>query len=117
MRKLLLGIVGLAVVGALVAYAEEKVEVKTAAPASGDVKACSAVWAKLNLTADQKAKVAECQGGCLKGGCTKESQETCMKGLEGVLNADQMKELKAACEKNGGKCPRMPVEKKTEEVK
>jgi Spy/CpxP family protein refolding chaperone len=112
MKKVCLMIVGLAVMGAVVAYAEEKAGGASCPMSKSKAAvACEGVVAKMDLTAEQKAKVNEILGACKQAGCTKESKEKCLKDLEGVLSAEQMKEVKAACEKSGG-CSDKPAEEK-----
>ena len=67
--------------------------------------ACSATLAKLNLTEEQKTKVAALQAECKKAGCTAESSAAMMKGLEQVLTAEQLAQCKTECAKGGGSCP------------
>jgi hypothetical protein len=63
-------------------------------------KDCSQVYASLNLSAEQKAKMDTLQADCKKGGCTKESMEKFMKSAEGVLSKEQFTALKAECAKH-----------------
>ena len=62
---------------------------------------------KLNLTDDQKAKIAALRDECAKAGRTPEACDKCMKGIEALLTPDQQKLWKEACEKakQGGGCP------------
>jgi hypothetical protein len=57
----------------------------------------SASFTKLNLSAEQKAKMDALVQKCNKGGCTKESMEAFMKSAEGVLSKEQMATLKTEC--------------------
>ena len=57
----------------------------------------SASFTKLNLTADQKAKLDPLIEKCNKDGCTKESMEAFMKSAESVLSKEQMATLKTEC--------------------
>lgn len=54
----------------------------------------SASFTKLNLSAEQKAKMDALVQKCNKAGCTKESMEAFMKSAEGVLSKEQMATLK-----------------------
>jgi hypothetical protein len=64
-----------------------------------DKTACADL-AALNLTPDQKAKIEAWQVECMKAGCTKESQQTFLKQAKGILSAEQLAQLKAACKKS-----------------
>jgi len=61
---------------------------------------CSKTYAKLNLTAEQKAKMDTLVAKCNKDGCTKESMEAFMKSAEGILSKEQMATLKTECSKH-----------------
>jgi hypothetical protein len=67
-------------------------------------QACSwsNVCTKVTLTDEQKAQVkAVCEKYCkAEGGEAKHAD--CMKEMEKILSADQMKQLKAACGRQGG---------------
>jgi hypothetical protein len=65
--------------------------------ASHTDKTACADLAALNLTPDQKAKIEAWQAECMKGGCTKESQQTFLKQAKGILSEEQFAQLKAAC--------------------
>ena len=58
---------------------------------------CSQTYAKLNLSAEQKAKMDALVAKCNKDGCTKESMEAFMKSAEGILSKEQMATLKTEC--------------------
>jgi hypothetical protein len=68
---------------------------------------CSSdVMSKLNLTDDQKTKVAALKADCMKGGCNAESREKFTKGMKDILTADQYTQWQAACQKvTKGECP------------
>jgi hypothetical protein len=67
--------------------------------ATKGVMDCAAPYAKLNLSAEQKAKMDALVEKCKGAGCTKESTEAFMKSAEGVLSKDQMGTFKAECNK------------------
>jgi Spy/CpxP family protein refolding chaperone len=71
---------------------------KTQAKASKDAY-CSDVLSKLNLTDDQKKKIADLKAECDKGGCSADGQAKYMKGLKEILTAEQIEQCKAECEK------------------
>jgi Spy/CpxP family protein refolding chaperone len=60
---------------------------------------CAATYAKLNLTAEQKAKMDALVEKCKGAGCTKESTEAFMKSAEGILSKEQMATFKTECKK------------------
>lgn len=72
--------------------------------AKGD---CGDCFAKLNLTADQKAKLAELKADCGKGGCPITAKTKLDDGAKKILTADQYKQWKSECAKAGkdGGCP------------
>ncbi|MBI5683814.1 MAG: hypothetical protein HZC54_01915 [Verrucomicrobia bacterium] len=81
-------------------------------PKSAGAKSCplagkTDVLGKLNLSEEQKAKVAALREECDKAGRTPEACAKCMKGIESVLTPEQLTVWKAACEKTkqSGGCP------------
>ncbi|MGZ5504141.1 MAG: hypothetical protein ACXWGY_05725, partial [Chthoniobacterales bacterium] len=58
---------------------------------------CEATFAKLDLTADQKAKMEKLAAECDKGGCTKETMAKMEKSAKGILSKEQFAAWKAAC--------------------
>jgi len=68
---------------------------------------CAAMFSKLNLTADQKAKIDALCADCQKSGCTKEKHAKVTAALKDILTAEQYKQWQADCEKAKGKgeCP------------
>lgn len=79
------------------AYAGEK-SCCAAQGANGKMH-CPESHAKLNLSADQKAKLEKLEAQCHKAGCTKESMAKFMKSAEGILSKEQFATLKAECAK------------------
>ena len=59
----------------------------------------SETYAKLNLSAEQKAKLDALHAEYDKAGCTKESMDKFMKSAEGILSKEQFATLKAECAK------------------
>lgn len=81
-------------------------------PASAGSKSCplmgkTDVLGKLNLSDDQKAKIAALREVCDKAGRTPEACAKCMKSIESLLTPEQLVLWKAACSKakSGGGCP------------
>lgn len=64
-----------------------------------DKMKCAAGYAKMNLTAAQKSKLAALQDECEKAGCTKASQEQFMADAKKILSAEQYAQLKTDCAK------------------
>ena len=60
---------------------------------------CSQIYAKLNLTPEQKTKLDTFQARCEKDGCTEDSMKKFFHEAKGVLSADQYTQLKAECSK------------------
>lgn len=77
-----------------------KTETKPAVSCPG-----AAALEKLNLTDDQKAKIADLQKECAKATSKSECREKCSAGLEKILTADQLKEWKSACGAGAKSCP------------
>src|SRR3954453_21231573 len=66
--------------------------------ASNDMKGkCSATFASLNLSADQKAKMEKLAAECDKGGCNEQTMAKMEKGARKVLNKEQFAQWKATC--------------------
>lgn len=93
-----LAFIAVAVFAVTSAYAGDKA--CCASHAKNDKKDCSQVYAKLNLSAEQKVKMEALQADCKKGGCTKESMDKFMKSSEGILSPEQLATLKAECAKH-----------------
>lgn len=60
--------------------------------------ACTASFATLNLTSDQKTKMESVMAEHHKAGCNEASEAKYMKEVEGILTADQYAKFKAECE-------------------
>ncbi len=70
--------------------------------------ACDNVFSKLNLTADQKAKLADLKAECTKAGWNETTHQKFMKGVEAILTPAQRADWKAACDqmsKQADHCP------------
>lgn len=78
-----------------------------AAAKSCPVGSCASVLAKMDLSAEQKAKIAELKAAFAKSENKTEGCAAFMKGIEGVLTPEQLAQCKEGCAKlkaNGG-CP------------
>lgn len=74
---------------------------------------CGDLLSKLNLTEQQKTKIAELKATCDKEGCTQETHAKFMKGLKEILTAEQIAQCKAECAKTAkGGCPMAQDESK-----
>ena len=66
-------------------------------------------FAKLNLTAEQRAKVTDLVAACKTGGCNVAAREKMTAGLKSILTAEQFTQWTAACDQakaaKGGQCP------------
>ena len=60
---------------------------------------CSQIYAKLNLTPEQKTKLDGLQQTCEKEGCTQDSMQKFFAEAKGVLSPEQYAQLKAGCSK------------------
>ena len=97
--KKLTAIAGLAAVAFAVipAFAHDEKEKKPSCCAVKGEMDCAATYAKLNLTADQKAKMDALVEKCKGAGCTKESTAAFMQGAESILTKEQMTPFKTEC--------------------
>jgi hypothetical protein len=93
MTKTLCTLIAAAVLAAGPAFAGDKA---CCATASGKTK-CSQVYAKLDLTPEQKAKLDSFQQSCEKDGCTDASMQKFMVEAKGVLSPEQYTQLKNEC--------------------
>ena len=80
------------------AFAGDKQKEKSCCVPKGEMD-CAATYAKLNLTAEQKAKMDALVEKCKGAGCTKESTEAFMKSAETILSKEQMATFKIECKK------------------
>src|SRR5690349_12415630 len=60
---------------------------------------CSKVYANLNLTPDQKAKMDAAREQCEKAGCTKASMDQFLTTARTVLSPEQYAKVQAECAK------------------
>ncbi len=65
--------------------------------------ACLETFAKMDLTAEQKAKLETLAAECDKAGCTSESMAKMEAGAKDVLSAEQFDSWKSACKMKGEK--------------
>lgn len=94
-KSLGLALITTALITATSANAGEKA--CCAAQAKNGKMHCSANYAKMNLSPDQKAKLEKLEAQCNKAGCTKESMDKFMKSAQGILSKEQFAALKAEC--------------------
>ena len=71
------------------------------------VSACDDTLSKLNLTDEQKTKLADLKAEATKANWTADAHAKYMKGIEALLTPAQLTDWKAACEKmsKGAQCP------------
>lgn len=60
-------------------------------------EACIATFAKLDLNAEQRAKMETLAEDCVKGGCNKETMAKMEKGAKSILSKEQFAAWKAKC--------------------
>jgi Spy/CpxP family protein refolding chaperone len=58
---------------------------------------CAQIYAKLNLTPEQKTKLDSFQARCEKDGCTEDSMNKFFTAAQGVLSPEQYAQLKSEC--------------------
>ena len=92
-----LAVVAIAALASTTAFAGGKGCCTSQAKNEGGAE-CSKGYEKMNLSAEQKAKLDGLQATCHKAGCTKESMAAFMKGARDVLSAEQFAQLKAECD-------------------
>ena len=61
--------------------------------------ACTASFASLNLTPDQKTKMETAMAEHHKAGCTEATEAKLMKDVQGILTPEQFAKFKAECSK------------------
>jgi Spy/CpxP family protein refolding chaperone len=61
--------------------------------------ACTASFASLNLTPDQKTKMETAMAEHHKAGCNQATEAKFMKDVEGILTPEQFAKFKAECNK------------------
>ncbi len=72
---------------------------KTCCASQAGKTECSKIYAKLNLTPDQKTKLDSYQERCEQEGCTEGSMEKFFASAKDVLSAEQYAQLKSECSK------------------
>lgn len=72
--------------------------------AKAAASACQDKFGKLNLTDAQKTKLSALDGRVKNATSTSEGKAMYQKGLEEILTADQLAQLKASCEKDAAGC-------------
>ena len=98
--KLILSITAAAAFTTASVFAGDKACCAHAAKGSDMKAACAATFAKLDLNAEQKAKMETLAEDCVKGGCNKETMAKMEKGAKSILSKEQFATWKAEC---GGK--------------
>ncbi len=76
---------------------------------------CSDIFSKLNLTDEQKAKVAALKKECDESKCTEAARAKFMAGLKEILTPEQLAQCEAQCKKAGvSACPMKAAEAKAD---
>ena len=76
---------------------------------------CSDVFSKLNLTDEQKTKLAALKKECDETKCTESARTKFTAGLKEILTPEQLAQCEAECKKAGVKsCPAMSAQAKAE---
>ena len=98
MKKLTsFGAIAAAILATTLAFADDKPCCASGSTGQNMTARCEATFAKLDLNADQKAKMEKLAAECDKGGCTKESMAKMEKSAKGILTRKQFAAWKAAC--------------------
>ena len=87
----------------------DKAKPDAAAPAKCEKKPAdecpmAAALGKLNLTDEQKAKIAELKQSCAKATSQSEARQQCSAGLQKILTAEQYQQWQDACKAGEKKC-------------
>ena len=96
MMKTSFALIATALLATSSAFAGEK---KACCASDSGKMECSQIYAKLNLTPEQKSKLDAFQARCEKDGCTEDSMKKYFKEAKGVLSSEQYAQLKAECGK------------------
>jgi len=103
MKKILvMGVAVVMAIGVSAAFAggsccPAKAKAAAKAGCGADWAKCSDTFAKVDLTAEQKAKIADLEKACAAEGKTKEACEKYQAEMKKVLTADQLAAYEAAC--------------------
>ncbi len=112
-RLIALAVVAVWAVGAAVVFAGDGGCSHGAAKAEGK-GSCADMFSKLNLSAEQKTKLAALKEQCAGTKCTEAAHAKFMSGVKEILTADQYKQFEAQCAKIGcGAKDQAKVEKKS----
>ena len=76
-------------------------------PVATKAAVCPMSGAGLNLTEEQKTKIAALKQECAKATSTSDCKAKCAAGMEKILDAEQFKAWKEAAAKCGDACPLM----------
>jgi hypothetical protein len=74
---------------------------------------CMGIISKLDLTEDQKTRLAALKDECDQSKCSESGQKKLFTGIAEILTADQLARCKSLCDDNGWQCPlnKKPLEK------
>lgn len=89
----------LAAAFAVTAASSFAADTKTCCANAAGKMECSEIYAKLDLTPEQKTKLDAFQDRCEKDGCTEGSMKKFFAEAKGVLTPEQYKQLKTECSK------------------
>lgn len=106
MKKMLGWILAVMVLGTAVRVVAEEKAASEKKPAMEKKYCCESVFSKLNLTDEQKQKIAELQEGCKGGSCPVTRKQKMEEGLKKILTPEQFKQWQDACTETTAKgCP------------
>jgi Spy/CpxP family protein refolding chaperone len=107
------------IVGAMSAYAGDGCCAAGKAKSEAKSAACGDKFSKLNLTDEQKAKIATLKEQTARATSTSEARAMMSKGLEQILTSEQLAQCKSECDKDAkkGECPFTKSANKTADTK
>jgi Spy/CpxP family protein refolding chaperone len=120
MKRLFAFTVAVAViVGAMSAYAGDGCCAAGKAKSEAKSAACGDKFSKLNLTDEQKAKIATLKEQTARATSTSEARAMMSKGMESILTPEQFTQWQSGCDKaaKSGECPFMKSANKTVDTK
>ncbi len=113
-RLIALAVVAVWVVGAAAVFAGEGGGCTHGAAKTDSKSACTDMFSKLNISAEQKTKLAALKEQCAGTKCTEAAHTKFMSGVKEILTADEYKQFEAQCAKLGcGAKDQAKVEKKS----
>src|SRR2546422_3844421 len=111
-RLMALAVVAVWAVGAAAVFAGEGGGCTRSAAKADGKGACTDMFSKLNLNAEQKTKLAALKEQCAGTKCTEAAHAKFMSGVKEILTADQYKQFESQYKASYGAKAEAKVEKK-----